>query len=128
MTRLLQQKDRKERNSSQGANLSLLFVQSWNIMVFANNPEYPFEDWCWSWSFNTLATWCKEPTHWKRPWRWERLKVGGEGDNRGWDGWMASAIQWTWTWANSRRQWGTERPGMLQSMGSQRVRHNLVNE
>ena len=68
---------------------------------------------------NTLATWCKYPTHWKRPWLWERLKAKGEGGSRGWDGWIVSLIQWTWTWANSRRQWGTGRPGMLQSLGSQ---------
>ena len=49
-----------------------------------------WKDWCWSWSFNTLATWCEELTPWEKPWCWERLKVGGEGDNRGWDGWMAS--------------------------------------
>ena len=49
-----------------------------------------WKEWCWSWSFNNLATWCKELTHWKRPWCWERLKVGGEGDDRGWDGWMES--------------------------------------
>ena len=65
------------------------------------NPKYSLEDWCWSWSSKTLATWCKEATHWKRPWRWERLKT--EGGDRGWDGWMASPIQWTWVWANSRR-------------------------
>ena len=47
-----------------------------------------WKDWCWSWSCNTLATWCEEPTYWKRTWCWERLKA--EGDNRGWDGWMAS--------------------------------------
>ena len=44
----------------------------------------------WSWNSNTLAIWCEELTHWKRPWCWERLKAGGEGDDRGWDGWMAS--------------------------------------
>ena len=49
----------------------------------------------WSWSSNTLATWCEEPTHWKRSWCWERLRAGGEGDDRGWDGWMASPTQWT---------------------------------
>ena len=49
-----------------------------------------WKDLCWSWSSNTLATWCEELTHLKRPWCWERLKAGGEGDNRGWDGWMAS--------------------------------------
>ena len=51
---------------------------------------------------STLATWCKEWTHWKRPWCWERLKVEGEGDDRGWDGWMASPTLWTWVWASSR--------------------------
>ena len=50
---------------------------------------------CWSWSSNILATWCKD-LHWKRPWHWERLKAGGEGDDGGWDGWMASPTQWTW--------------------------------
>ena len=47
-----------------------------------------WKNWCWSWNFNTLDTWWEEPTHWKRPWCWERLKAGREGDNRGWDGWM----------------------------------------
>ena len=54
-----------------------------------------WKDWCWSWNSNTLATWCEERTHWKRPWCWERLKAGGKGDNRGWDDWMASPIRWT---------------------------------
>ena len=54
--------------------------------------------WCWNWSSNTLATWCEEPTYWKRPWYWEGLKAGGERDDRGWDGWMASQTQWTWVW------------------------------
>ena len=63
------------------------------------------KDWCWS--ANTLATWCKDPTHWKRPWCWERLKARGEGDGRGWDGWMASMTQWTWIWASSGRWWRT---------------------
>ena len=58
-------------------------------------------------------TWCEEPTHWKRPWSWERLKAGGEGDNRGWDGWMASLTRWTWVWASSGSWWWTERPSML---------------
>ena len=55
-----------------------------------------WKNWCWSWSSNTLATWWEELTHWKRTWCWERLKAGGEGDNRGWDGWMASLTQWCW--------------------------------
>ena len=78
-----------------------------------------WKDWCWSWSSNTLATWCDKPTHQKRPWCWERLKAGGKGDNRGWDGWMASLTQWTWVWANSGRWWRTGNPGMLQFMESQ---------
>ena len=59
--------------------------------------------WCWSWSTNILATWWEEPTHWKRPLCWERLKAGGEEGDKGWDGWMASLTQWTWVWANSGR-------------------------
>ena len=65
----------------------------------------------WSWNSNTLATWCEELTHLKRPWCWERLRVRGEGDDREWDGWMASLIQWTWVWVNSRSWWWTGRPG-----------------
>ena len=65
---------------------------------------------------------------WKSPWHWERLKVGGKGDDRGWDGWMASPTQWTWVWANSGRQWRIGKSSMLQSMGSQRVRHDLATE
>ena len=80
-----------------------------------------WKDWHWSWNSNTLATWFKELTYWKRPWCWERLKAGGEGDNRGWDGWMASPTQWTWVWVGSGSRWLTGRPGMLWSMESQRV-------
>ena len=67
-------------------------------------------------------------THWKRPWCWERLKAGGEGNDRGWDGWMASPTRWTWVWVTSGSWWGTRRPGMLQSLESQRVRHNWATE
>ena len=75
-----------------------------------------------------LDTFCKKPTHWKGPWCWERLKAGRKGDDRGWDGWMASPTQWTWVWANSRRWWRTGKPGVLQSMGSQRVQHHWGTE
>ena len=85
-----------------------------------------WKDWCWSWNSNSLATWCEELTHLKRPWCWERLKVG-EGD-RVWDGWMASLTQWTSVWVNSGSWWWTGRPGMLQFMGSQRVRHSWATE
>ena len=138
-----------------------------------------WKDWCWSWNSNILATSCEELTHVKRPWCWERLGAGGEGDDRGWDGWMASPTrwmwvwvdsgswwwtgmpgvlwfmgvtknqtrlrdwpelswgwdgwmasptQWTWVWVNSRTWWWTGRPGVLQSMGSQRVGHDWVTE
>ena len=70
---------------------------------------------------NTLATWCEELTHWKRPWCWEGLRAGGEGDDRGWDGWMASPTRWTWVWARFESWWRTGKPGVLQSMGLQRV-------
>ena len=66
-------------------------------------------------------------THWKRHWCWERLKTG-EGDDRGWDGWMASPTQWTRVWASSGRWWRTVKPGVLQSMGLQRVGHDWATE
>ena len=66
----------------------------------------------------------KELTHWKRPQCWERLKAGGEGDNRGWDDWMASLTRWTWVWVSSRSWWWTGKPGMLQS----RIQLNWIND
>ena len=77
---------------------------------------------------NTLATWCEDLTHLERPWCWERLKAGGQGDNRGWDGWMVSLTQWTWIWGNSMSWWWTGISGMLKSMGSQRIRHDWATE
>ena len=87
------------------------------VVTMANWPFSPFpalpvyltlnihqNNWCWS--ANTLATWCKEPTHWKRPWCRERLRAGREGGERGQDGWMASSTQWTWVWVNSGRREG----------------------
>ena len=62
------------------------------------------------------------------PWCWERLKAGGEGDNRAWDGWMASPTRWTWVWVGSGSWWWTGKPGMLQSMGSQRVGQDWVTK
>ena len=87
-----------------------------------------WKDSCWSWNSNTLAIWCKELTHWKRPRCWERLKAGGEGDDRRWDGWMASPTWWTWVWASSRSWWWTGKPGMLHSMGSQRAGRDWATE
>ena len=91
------------------------------------SPECHWKDWCWMWNSNTLAIWCKELTYLKRSWCWERLKVGGEGDNRG-DSWMASLTWWTWVWVNSRSLWWTGKSGMLQSMGLQRVRHDWATQ
>ena len=96
--------------------------QPWIIPVI-----HHWKDWCWSWISYTLATWCQEPTHWKRPWCWERLRAGGEGD-RGWDGWMASLTQWTGVWVGSRRWWKTGKPGVLLSMGSQSIWHDWATE
>ena len=69
-----------------------------------------------------------ELTHWKRPWCWEGLGAGGEGDNRGWDGWMASPTRRTWVWVNSGSWWWTGRPGVVQFMGLQRVGHDWATE
>ena len=77
---------------------------------------------------STLATSCKELTHWKRLWCWEGLGAGGEGDDRGWDGWMASRTRWTWVWVNSGSWLWTGRPGVLQFMGLQRVGHDWATE
>ena len=93
------------------------------------SPDIHWKDWCWSWNSNTpiFAIRCKELTHWKGPWCWERFKTG-EGYNREWDGWMASETWWTWVWVSSRSWCWTGKPGMLQSMGSQRVRHDWATE
>ena len=111
---------------------------SWESLGLQGDPTSPsqrksvlnmhWKDWCWSWNSNTLATWCEELTHLKRSWWWERLKVGGEGDNRGWDGWMASLTQWTWVWVNSGSWQWTGRPGVLQFMRSQRVGRDQATE
>ena len=77
--------------------------------------------------FNVLS-WCAELTHWKRLWCWERLKAGEEGDDRGWDGWMASSAQRTWVWVNCGSWRWTGRPGVLRSMGSQRIGHDWATE
>ena len=87
-----------------------------------------WKNWCWSWNSNTLATWCKELTRWKRPWCWKGLGAGEEGDQRGWYGWMASPTHWTWVWVNSRSLWWTGRPGVLWFMGLQKVGHDLATE
>ena len=109
---------------------------SWESLELQGDPTSPFwrrsalgflwKEWCWNSS--TLATSCEELTHWKRLWCWEGLGAGGEGDDRGWDGWMASLTRWTWVWVNSGRWWWTGRPGVLRFMGLQRVGHDWEAE
>ena len=89
------------------------------------SPGCHWKDWCWSWNSSTLATSCEELTHWKRPWCWEGF---GAGDDRGWDGWMASPTRWAWVLVNSGSWWWTGRPGVLQFMVSQRIGHDWVTE
>ena len=111
---------------------------SWESLGLQGDPTSPFwrrsalgvlwKDWCWSWNSSTLATSCEMLTYWKRLWCWEGLRAGGEGDDRGWDGWMASPTRWMWVWVNSGSWWWTGRPGVLQFMGSQRVGHDWATE
>ena len=111
---------------------------SWETLGLQGHPTSPsqkrsvlgvhWKDWCWSWNSNTLVTWCEELTHWKRPWYWEGLGAGGEGDDRGWDGWMVSPTQCTWVWVDSGRWWWTGRPGVLRSVGSQSTGHDRATE
>ena len=77
---------------------------------------------------STLASSCEELTHWKRLCCWEGLGTGGQGDDRGWDGWMASRTRWMWVWVNSRSWWWTGKPGVLRFVGSERVGHDWATE
>ena len=111
---------------------------SWESLGLQGDPTRPFwrrsalgflwREWCWSWNSSPLATSFEELTHWKRLWCWEGLGAGGKGDDRGWDGWMATLTRCTWVWVNSGSWWWTGRPGVLQFMGSQRVRHDWATE
>ena len=100
-------------------------------------PVYPKGNQSWIFIGRTDAEaeapilWPPDAKNWlieKKPWCWERLKAGGKGDDRGWDGWMALPTRWTWAWVGSRRWWRTGKPWVLQSMGSQRVWHDWVTE
>ena len=111
---------------------------SWESIGLQGDPTSPFwrrlalgflwREWCWSYNSSTLATSCEELTNWKSLWCWEGLRAGGEGDARGWDGWMASLTRWTWVWVNSGSWCWTGRPGVLRFMGSQRVGHDWGTE
>ena len=81
-------------------------ARRYNLSILEKiSPEYHWKDWWWSWISNTLAIWCEELSLLKRSCCWGRLKVGGKGDKRGWDGWMASPTHWTWVWVNSGSWW-----------------------
>ena len=113
---------------NQGIEPGYTALQGIFFTLWATIIRVHWRDWCWSWNSNTLATWCRELTHLKRPWCWERLRVGGEGDDRGWDGWMASPTKGTWVSVDYGSCWWTGRHGVLQFMRSQRVRHDWVTE
>ena len=80
-------------------------THGWSPVGLTVKRVYLLRNWCWSWNSNTLASWCEELTHLKRPWYWERLRAGVKGDDRGWVSWMSSLTQWTWVWVNSRSLW-----------------------
>ena len=92
------------------------------------SPEYPLEGLMLKLKLQYFGHVMRRTDSWKSPWCWDRLKARGEGDDRGWDGWMASPTWWTWVWVNSRSWWWTGRPGVLQSMESQRVRQDRETE
>ena len=92
------------------------------------SPKYSLEGLMLKLKLQYCGPWCKELTHWKRPWCSARLKTGGEGDDRGWDCWMASPTWGTWVWAGSGSWWWTGKPGVLQCMGLQRVGHAWAAE
>ena len=124
--------------------------ESWTLKKPEHQRIDAFEQWCWRrllrvpwsarWSNQSILKEISpeyslerlmlkhQSTHLKRPWCWERLKVGAEGDNQGLDGWMASPTQWTWVWVVSGSWWWTGKAGMLRSIGSQRVRHDWATE
>ena len=89
------------------------------------NPEYSLEGLMLKLKLQYFGHLMRRADYWKRPWCWARLKAGGEVDDRGWDGWMASLTWWTWIWARSRSWWWRE--AWHAAMGSQRVRHDWVN-
>ena len=92
------------------------------------NPEYSLEGLMLKPKLQYLGYLMRRADSLEKTWCWERLKAGGGGDDRGWDDWMASPTQWTWVWTSSGRWWRTGKPGVLQSMGPQRVEHDWMTE
>ena len=117
--------------TSQGRlSIKIMKIQQQDLSLVGplpNRHPISFETLGWL-LFPALATWCEELTHLKRPWCWKGLTAGGEGDDRGWDSWMASLTQWTWVWVDSGGWWWTGRPGVPRFMGSQRVGHDWATE
>ena len=105
---------------------------SWESLGLHGDPTSPFwrgsamgflwKEWCKSWNSSTLATSCEELTHWKRLWCLEGLGAGGEGDDRGWDGWMASPTGWLWVWVNLGSWWWTGRRSAIHGVAKSRIR------
>ena len=87
-----------------------------------------WKDWCWSWNSQYFGHFMGRTDSFEKPWCWERLKAGGEGDNRGWNGWMTPPTQWTWVWVSSGSWWYIGKPGVLQSMGLQTDGHDWAIE
>ena len=92
------------------------------------SPEYSLEGLMLKLKLQYFGHLIRRADSFEKTWCWERLKAGGAGDNRGWDGWMVPPTQWTWIWVSSRSWWWTGKPGMLQSMGLQSVGHVWVTE
>ena len=117
--------------------------ESWTIKNIEHQIIDAFELWCWRRLLRVPGTArrsnqsilkeispecsLEELIHWKRPWCWETLKVGGEWDDKGWDGWMASPTQWTWVWSSSGSWWWTGKPAFYSPWGH-RVRHDWATE
>ena len=126
------------RTSNQTANILWKSHESFPTFILKTlmevQPVHPKGDQSWVFigrtdvEAETPILWPPDAKSWKRPWCWERLRAGGEGDNGGWDGWMASPTWWTWVWVNSRSWWWIPRPSVLWFMGSQRVGHDRATE
>ena len=125
------------RNQTDIACIAGKSFTNWAIREAPDKPVHPKGNQSWMFIGRTDVE-AETPILWppdaknsfekKRPWCWEILRAGGEGDNRGWDGWMASPTQWTWVWVNSGSWWWTGRPDVPQSMGLQRAGHDWATE
>ena len=113
-------------NYGVGENSRVPWTARWSNQYILKeiSPEYSLEGLMLKLKLQYFGHLMRRMTHLKRPWCWERLKVGRKGDDRGWDGWLASPTQWTWVWVNSESCWQTGWCGVLQSMWLQRFGHD----